>query len=431
MTRATLRNGMRVIVRENRLSPSVAIRLCLQTGSVQDPPGRDGLALAVGLLLDEGTRRRTGKQIAERIDFLGAETDVLVNRHATVLVASALREHLEEILRLQSETVREPNFPAREIAKIRGQMMTGVLEEEHDTRAAALRLLSRRLYPRGHPYRRTGGGDRKSVRAIARNDIVRFHKDRYHPSGAILVIVGDVEEKRALRIAERVYGGWKRAGDPAPPSVPDAKGPAEPAADAAVIPDKAQCDLVFGWVGIRRNDPDFYRAAVLNQILGAFGMGGRLGNRIREEEGLAYSVHGSVHASIGAGPFLIRAGVHPDHVIRAVRIIREEVGRIRRELAAPRELREVRDFLIDSIPLRLETNDGVAAFLLREEYYGLGPDYLDRYREEIRGVTREEVRRVARRLLRKDGWAVAAAGTPLPEPLERTLPGRRRARSRA
>ncbi|MFH1680494.1 MAG: pitrilysin family protein [Candidatus Eisenbacteria bacterium] len=414
MTRVELSNGMRVIVRRNTISPSATVRLCLQTGSVHDPPGKGGLALAAGNMLEEGTRKRTGKEIAERIDFLGAETDVAVDKHSTVFVASMLKDDLGELLALAAESVIEPAFPRRELEKVRGQMLTSIREDEHDTRAVAMKTLARLLYPPRHPYGLSGGGTRESVSSIERGDLVRFHRARVHPRGAILVVVGDVEPKRVHRLASRVFGEWRKNGDPGPPPVPEPAIPRTPASRAVLVPEKTQSDIALGFIGVRRTDPDFYRALVMNQIFGAFGLGGRLGSRIREKEGFAYSVRSGLHASVGPGPLVVHAGVHPDHVAPAVRIIREEIETMRRERVRSSELRETKNYLLGSLPLRLETNDGTAAFLLAEEYYGLGPNYLDRYRREVEAVTRDEVRDAARRILRRDAIRYAVAGPPLP-----------------
>lgn len=422
MTRVELPCGIRLIVTANRFSPSVSVRFCLQTGSVHDPSGRDGLALLTGILLEEGTRRRKGKEIAEMIDFLGAETDVAVDKHATLLLASLMKKDLEVVMRLLAEMVTLPLFPAAALSRVKAQLLTGIREEEHDTRALALRMLAGLLYPKGHAYRRPGGGTRRSVRAIGRGEIVRFHREMYHPRGAILVVVGDVDEEKTVRLISRIFRGWRKEGDAGPPDVPSVVPPTRPAIKSRIVAEKTQCDVVYGFIGVKRSDPDFYDVAVMNQILGAFGMGGRLGNRIREKEGLAYYVSSSVHASVGRGPILIRAGVHPDHVVRAIRIIGEEVDRIRHDLVTPQELRETKNFMIDSIPLRLETNEGIASFLLREEYYRLGPDFLSRYRETVRGVTRKDVREAARRLLLNETFSVAVAGPRLPVPLEEAIP---------
>jgi zinc protease len=408
---------MKLLVRPSTLSPSAAIRFILQTGSVHDPAGKEGLALATGLMLEEGTRRRSGREISERIDFLGAETEASVDKHSTVLAASVLEGDVGEILSLFAEAASVPVFPRKELEKVKGQLATSIREEKHDTRALAIRSLVRLLYPVRHPYRRAGGGTEASIRSLNRGDLVRFHEARYHPNGAILVLVGDVDPAKIRRIVGRTFGAWRKRGEPGPPAVPAASGPRRPAVRTVVVPEKTQSDIALGFVGIRRTDPEFHQVTVMNQIFGAFGLGGRIGNRVREKEGLAYYAHSALTASVGAGPFVVRAGVHPDHVERAVRIIREEIERIIRHLVSRRELQETKDFLIGSLPLRLETHDGLASFLLAEEYYGLGPDYRKRYRKEIAAVTREEVREAARRIFRLEAACLAVAGPPLPRPL--------------
>ncbi len=421
MVRCELPNGLRIIVKRNPLSPAVAVRLCLHSGTVQDPAGREGAALATSIVIEEGTGKRTGRQIADMIDFIGAEIGTTVDRHSTMLLGSMMRGDLESILKLFLEMLTQPSFPRGELTKVRGQMLGQLREEEHDTGAVAGKALRQMLYKNGHPYRRAGGGTRRSIQALERGDLVRLHRERYHPSGGILVIVGDVKEKEMLQKASTIFRRWKKSGPPVPPPVPDAVTRERLLVKATTLPDKTQSDIALGFVGIRRNDPDFFNAVVLNQILGAFGLGGRLGLRIREEEGLAYYVYSSIQPGVGPGPFLVRAGVHPDHVSHATTMILEEIDRIRQKKVKPAELDETKRFMIDSLPLRLETNEGIAAFLLNEEYNGLGPDYLARYGDLVGAVTREGVLAAARRLLRTDAFSLAVAGPPLPVPLEESL----------
>ncbi len=421
MVRGELPNGMRVIVKRNRLSPAVAVRLCLHTGSVHDPAGREGLALTTSALLEEGTRKRTGAEISEMIDFLGAETGASVDKHSTLLLGSMMRGDLDAILKLFVEMLIEPVFPARDLEKVKGQLIGDLREDENDTRSVAMKALQTILYGRRHPYGRPGGGTVRSIRCLARRDLVAFHNGRYYPRGAILVIVGDVNEREALRKATSVFRRWKGDGPAEPPDVPDAAPMKKTVVRVKAMADKTQNDLALGFVGIRRLDPDFHAAVVLNQVLGAFGLGGRLGGRIREEEGLAYYVYSAIRPSVGPGPFVIRAGIHPDHVGRAVRLVLEEIDRIRERRVSRRELDETKRYLIDSLPLRLETNEGIAAFLLNEEYYGLGPGYLTRYREELTSVTAADLLRVAGRLLSAERFALSVAGPPLPAPVEESI----------
>ncbi len=421
MRREVLSNGLRVIVKSNPLSPAVAVRLCLHTGSVHDPRDKEGTALLTGLLLEEGTKKRSGEKIADWIDFVGAETDVAVDAHATILLGSMMRGDLEKLLRIFREMIVEPTFPMPALRRIQGQIVSGIQEDDHDTRAVAGRMLRQSLYRPAHPYRRSSSGTRKSVSRITRRDIARFHADHYHPNGGILVIVGDINERETLRRVKTILGNWKAKGDPFPPAVADAHTPNRIRIKTKVLKDKSQNDFQFGYVGIPRLDDDFYNAVVMNQILGAFGIGGRLGARIREKEGLAYYVGSGFRPSVGAGPFVVAGGVGPDHVGRAVQVVLEEIDRIRQQKVTRMEMADTKRFLIDSLPLRLETNEGIAAFLLNEEYYNLGPDYLKQYKALVESVDRESVLTVARRLLRTDAYSLAVAGPELPKPLEEVL----------
>lgn len=421
MTRTVLDNGLRIIVKRNPLSPAVAVRLCIHSGTLQDPAGAEGTALATSLLLEEGTRRRTGKQIAEMIDFIGADIGATVDKHSTLLLASLLKGDLDAALKLFLEMLTEPVFPKAEMTKVIGQLLSSIREDEHDTRAVSIKALRKLLYRRGHPYRRPGGGTRRSIRSLGKGDLARFHRRHYHPVGGILVIVGDVQERQTMKRAAAVFGRWKAAGEGTPPPAPDATTIPSIQMRTKEMPDKTQNDIALGFVGIRRKDPDFYNAVVLNQVFGAFGLGGRLGNRVREAAGMAYYVYSSIQPSVGPGPFLVRAGVHPDHVAPAVSMILEEIDRIRQSRITARELEETKQFMIGSLPLRLETNEGIAAFLLNEEYYGLGPDYLSRYGGLVGAVTREGVLDAAQRLLRSDAYSLSVAGPALPAPLEQSL----------
>jgi zinc protease len=183
---------------------------------------------------------------------------------------------------------------------------------------------------------------------------------------------------------------------------------------------KAQADVAYGFTALRRRDPDYYAAIVMNNVLGQYGLGGRLGDRIREREGMAYYAYSSFEGNVGEGPLVIRAGVAAENVDRAVRSIDEEVARMALEGITPAELGDSRQYLIGSMPRMLETNSGIATFLLTAEFFGLGLDLDQRLPALLGDVTLEQVNRVARRLLAVDRAAVAIAGPyadPPPEAL--------------
>jgi zinc protease len=173
---------------------------------------------------------------------------------------------------------------------------------------------------------------------------------------------------------------------------------------------KSQSDIAYGFTTIRRLDPRYYAYWVMNNILGEFGLGGRLADNIRERQGMAYYAFSALDPSVGEGPLVIRAGVDPANVERALEAIDLEVGRMGAEGPDSRELAETQQYLIGSIPRTLETNAGIAAFLQAEEQFDLGLDYDQQLPRHLRAVTLEQVKQAAAEVLRPEHASVAIAG---------------------
>jgi zinc protease len=177
-----------------------------------------------------------------------------------------------------------------------------------------------------------------------------------------------------------------------------------------LMPGKTQTDLVMGVPSMTRQDPDFYAAVLANTVLGVFGMMGRLGESVRERQGLAYYAYSALQVDKGPGPWVAVAGVDPANVAQAIASIEKEIARMASDLVSEEELGDSKAYLTGSLPLRLETNEGVAGIILDMEWYGLGLDYLLRYPGLIQSVTPGQVREVIARYLRSDAYALGMAG---------------------
>jgi zinc protease len=223
------------------------------------------------------------------------------------------------------------------------------------------------------------------------------------------VVVGDVERQRAADACARVFGVW-RAPAPAEPAL------AHPAAATErrerIIPmmNKAQADIAYGFTTIARSDPRYYAYTLMNNALGQYGIGGRLGDNIRERQGMAYYVYSSFDAIVVEGPLLVRAGVNPANVERAIAAIDDEVTRMAADGMAAEELADCKQYLIGSIPRMLETNAAIATFLQTVEFFGLSLDHDVRLPALLDAVTLEDVNAAARRTLDSRKAAVVVAG---------------------
>lgn len=402
-------NGMIALVRENFSSPSVVIEGALWAGSLDEPDARAGLAGFVAEALTRGTQRRTFAQIYEEIESVGASLGIEGGRHMTGFGAKGLAEDLGLLLDILSDVLRHPVFPGEEIEKVRGEIMTDFQIRAHDTRRQASLEFRALAYP-NHPYGRSPEGYPETVIPITRDDLAAFHQTYYSPQGMIVAVVGAVKAEQALELLGQVFGDWTNPLRPERAALP----PVEPITSVRErripMPGKTQSDIVMGWIGPARKDPDYLDAALANTILGIFGMYGRLGDNVRDAQGLAYYSYSRLEGGLGPGPWAAVAGVNPINVERAVNSIRDEIRRMQDEPVGEDELADNKAYLTGSLPLRLETNEGVAQALLDIERYGLGLDYLQRYTSLINEMTPARIQAVAQKYLNPDAYALAVAG---------------------
>ena len=412
ITRVELENGITVLVRENFTSPAVVVNGVLRGGALQESREQAGLAAFHSSLLTRGTVRHTFGELYEEIESNGASLDVVSGMHTYSFGSKSLSEDLPLMLGLLAEVIREPTFPEEHVEKVRGQIITGLQMRAHSTRSMASLAFYELAYPPDHPYSRSPEGYIETISRITRDDIVAFHRN-LGPRGAIFVIAGAVGAEEAVRLVEEAFGDWENPEQPDIPQAPPAPRLTEVRTRSVPIPGKAQTDIVLGYPGPPRSAPDFQAARMANSILGVFGLYGRLGDSVREQQGLAYYSYSRLTGGLGPGPWRIIAGVAPSNVERAVESIRAEVRRLVEEPVTPEELADNKSFFKGQLLLGLETNEGVAATLMTMELHQLGLDYLHRYRQIIDSITAEDVQAAARHYLDPDAYALAVAG---PEP---------------
>lgn len=409
-TRAALENGIIVLARSNFNSPSVVINGYLSCGSIFDHDEKLGLAHFTSAALMRGTEGRNFQQIYDALESVGASLGFGAGVHTTSFSGRALSEDLPLLLDLLAQAIEHPIFPADQIERLRGQLLTSLAIRAQDTGDMASMTFDRLVYP-AHPYGRPDDGYTETIQAITRDDLAKFHQTHYGPKGMVIVIVGAIAPEQAVEQVAIALGSWNNPSQPAQPLLPDLDPLTGMINETVEIAGKSQSDLVMGSRGPCRRSPDYLPASLGNNVLGQFGMMGRIGDVVREQSGLAYYAYTSLNAGIGPGSWEVSAGVNPTNLQKAIDLIRVEIGRFIREPVTAEELSDSQANYIGRLPLSLESNSGMSSALLNLERYELGLDYYRRYADLVRAVSTDDVLAAARTYLDPDRLVIASAGT--------------------
>jgi zinc protease len=409
ITREELGNGIVVMTRTNFNSPSVVVSGYLNAGGLFDLDEKLGLSDFTASALMRGTTHRDFQGIYDALESAGASLGFNGATHTTGFSGKALSEDLAMLLELVAECLIEPVFPGQQVARLKAQLLTGLAIRSQNTRDMASLTFDQIVY-KGHPYSRPEDGFPETVEQIHREDLAAFHKKHYGPRGMVISVVGAVDAVDAIQWVRAALGGWENPDQPETPELPSVTTLQETTTQKVDIPGKSQSDLVVGIAGPARSADDYIAASIGNNVLGQFGMMGRIGDVVREQAGLAYYAYSSLSGGLGPGPWSVSAGVAPDNVEQAIRLIQSEIERFVSEPVSAEELRDSQANFVGRLPLALESNTGVAGALLNLERYRLGLDYYRNYADQINAITVQDVLAAAQRYLDPEKLAVAVAG---------------------
>lgn len=403
--REVLPNGLVVLATRNSAAPTVSLMAHVEVGLLCEPEAKAGVEHFTGSLLDEGTRRWTGDEIAQAIEEAGG----FFGSGSGGVSCSVLEESFPLALELTASVLREPTFPKEAVGRVRDEILSDLVADEDDLRTRAFRALREEVYGL-HPLHRPSEGYVKTVRKLGREDVAAFHKKWYSPGRTILSISGDLDPREAVKRVAKEFGSWRAplVGAPAPPQIP------LPAPKRIVqVVDREQVHLAIGHLGIRRRDPRYMALLVLDHVLGTGpGFTDRISKKLRDEEGLAYHVRANVTSTAGMEPGIFSAylSTEPKNAEHACAGLLREIRRAQTEPPTESEVRMAKDYLIGSFPFSVERNTGRAHTMIQMERHHLGADYLERFPELIEEVTKEDVAKVAREFLRPEDCVIVRVG---------------------
>ncbi|MCD4672185.1 MAG: insulinase family protein [Anaerolineaceae bacterium] len=409
--RRELSNGITILMRTNPESPSIYLNGFLDGGSIFDPAEQLGLANFTALALMRGTLQHNFQELYDLLETAGASLHFDSAVHNVRFAGRALAEDLPLLLGLLAECLTQPVFPEKQLEKLRAQLFTGLTMRNQDTGAMTSLNFEKLLFD-NHPYSRPVEGHIETLQNIQRQDLVNFHKKHYGPRGMTIVIVGGINPEAAIAHVQQALGSWQNPSQIALPkhsTLPDFPPPTT--RRHIELPGKSQSDLMIGSFGPLRSSPDYLTLAVGNNILGQFGMMGRIGSSVREKAGLAYYASTSLNASLIGGSWLVAAGVNPANLEHATDLILVELERFVTEAVTGQELSDSKANFIGRLPMAFESNAGVASGLWNLERFQLGLDYYQLYPQKIEAVSAEKILETSRRYLDPQRLVIVNAGT--------------------
>ena len=395
---------------ENFAAESIVIEgVLVGAGALGDSPKKAGLADFTSSLLMRGTAKRDFAAIYEDLESVGAGLSFGSGRHITQFSAQCLVEEVDLILDLLAQALRAPLFPEAQIEQVRGLILTGLQIRADDTHQMANLKFMEQAY-RGHPYGRSIRGYEETVKTIKREDMAAFHRQHYGPRGLIFTLVGALKAETAVAKVASVFGDWENSLQMLETAVPPMPPPDHLVRVNSHMPAKKQADIILGIPGVYRSAPDYLHASLMNTVLGVFGMMGRIGKNVREEQGLAYYASSRLSGGIGPAPWTASAGVAPENVERAMATILFEIERIQQEPVPLEELGDSQAYRTGSLPVSLETNAGLADVIADIELFNLGLDYLQRFPHLIRSITPAQIQAAAQKYLSTERLVISVAG---------------------
>ncbi len=405
--RHVLPNGLTLLLRENRRLPIVVADVSLRYSSLLVPEEKGGVGALVGALLDEGTAEHTGPQIAEMIENVGGSLDL----HSSGGSLKVLSGDRDLGLGLLFECLSRSTFPADAFERKKAQLLSALEDQERQPNSRARRVFHQLAYGK-HPFGRDPLGTRALLGALTPADCKAFYQEAFVPNNTICVVVGDFDSKQMVEQIGRLTANWKSTKLDRP-ITPEVTKPGSFVQKVVVMPEAAQLNFYMGHVGIRRNNPDFYRLLIMDYVLGtSTGFNDRLSARLRDREGLAYTVSANITGSSAEEPglFTCYIGTPPANLERVKKGFLEEIVRLRNEKPTVQEVEDVKLYLVGSLPFKVATNDRVAALLTSIERFHLGLSYLDDYKKAVLAVTPEDVQAVAKKYLDPEHLYLVIAG---------------------
>lgn len=408
--KATLSNGLKIILAERHEVPIVNFQLVLDGGYAADQFGLPGTASMTMAMLDEGTGKRTALEISEELDQLGTRLSAGATLDVCRVSLSTLRENLEPSLEIYADVILNPVFPQKDLERLKKQRLASIEQEKANPVSMALRTFPELLYGPGHAYSNplTGSGTAASTQAMARQDLLSFQRTWFQPDNATVVVVGDIGLEEARTRLEETFGSWKVTAEVPKKDIHEVPLPSASKVYLIDKPDAIQSFIMAGHLAPPTNNPDEISIETMNTILGGT-FTSRINMNLREDKHWSYGARSFLWDARGQRMFIAYGSVQTDKTRESMVELDKEL----REILASRpptqeELRKAQDSQTLRLPGRFETMRAVQGAIVEMVQFGIPEDYYETYPVRVRELDRDDISAAAQKVLHPDNlvWLV-------------------------
>ena len=404
-----LANGLPVWLVEHHEVPLAQVNLIVRSGSAADPIGKYGIGNLTAAMLDEGAGPRSALELADAIDFLGANVATTSTFDLSAIRLSVPVARLGDALPLMADIALRPTFPAAELERLRKERLTALLQAKENVAGLVQLAFPRVVYGPIHRYGTSATGLPPALEAMTVDDLRAFYRGHYRPDNATLIVVGDVTQASLMPMLEKTFGVWKNEGmRPLDAAVPTAPQLTKRQVFLVDKPGAVQSQIRIGWVGVPRSTPDYVALEVLNTVLGG-SFTSRLNQNLREKHGYTYGASSAFDMRGSAGPFLATAGVQTDKTGDALKEFFIELDGILAQIPAD-ELEKAKNYVALSFPGEFETTGDLARKLEDLVVHNLPEDTYANFVSAVTRLTAADLQRAAARYIQPEKMAVVVVG---------------------
>lgn len=406
--RFVLRNGLVVYLMEDHELPLVSGTALVRTGSRWEAGDKVGLAGFTGTVMRTGgTKKHSPDELNEILEQRAAAVETNISEAAGSASFDSLSDDVETVFGLFAEVLREPVFAQEKLDLAKTQAKGGIARRNDDPNSIASREFRKLIYGKESPYARIT--EYATVDRITREDLVKFHRDYFHPNNMILGIVGDFDKQKMRSLIQAKLGDWQRNPRLSKLPLPEVS----PANTGGVFfvnqPQLTQSSVLVGHLGGKFDSPDYAALDVLNGVFNGFG--GRLFNELRSRQGLAYSVYGVWSPRFDyPGMFIAGGQTRSDATVQFVKALQAEIKRMQAQPITDEELTRAKESTLNSFVFNFQDPAQTLSRLMRYEYYSYPADFLFRYQKAVSATTAADVQRVAKQYLKPENLVTLVVG---------------------